>query len=600
MAAGIEVLGATLGGIAVLPPAIKLVLDVVETFSIAWHAIDSAKDLSIQFDLERLRFLVWCNTSGFLDYFAEELSGAEASYPLLLRSVPEHYRRFVSDLIADTIQNLAEKLEKSETLFSQYTYDSSSSYTKRLQAARKAQEKEPFHHLELIATLEDRPEEVRISGIQKAKWAVKDRKPFERLLDDFRTTNNTLERLCSTLEIQKMGRQVSALVTTIPLAHSFADMTMEADLETSVKAVSSREARDFARLSRRQTSDRLERSTNFNVLHLNKLQITFPYGSPPNSHRSFAKLGEQSVLVEWRYYSRSASENEIAALNARVHLLSVQMQQSHGMQGFHLLRCVGHFNDFKEMRHGLVFEYPADATNNPISLLEWLKQDSRQRKRRDLEDRWQMAQQLVKTLYSLFTVGWLHKNISSENILVFRDPQIEHSIGDIYLCGFDLSRPDHPDELTEFLPSRLHESHQSFERAIYKHPESSAAQSSKKMKNEALRYRMEYDAHSLGMILIEIGCWCPLKRLVRDFSRQSGDPADMNRILQHVREEHVPELRYRMGRAYAEVVDACISGQVSKLGGAAPDKPQQRRIFLEDFDAVVVEKLDQYLVHSIT
>jgi hypothetical protein len=424
---------------------------------------------------------------------------------------------------------------------------------------------------------------------------LKDRKSFEELLTDFRTTNDSLEKVCSTLETRRMGRQVSALVTTTPLASSLADMTMEEDPVISMEA-SSKEARDFARLSQRQASGRLERSTKFNVLHLNKAQVSFPNGSPPEANRSFAKLGEQSVLVEWRYYSRSASEDDITALNARIHLLSVQLQQSHEMQGFHLLRCVGHFHDYEEMRHGLLFEYPPEATGDPLSLLEWLKQDGRTQKRRDLDDRWRMAQQLVRTVYSLFTVGWLHKNINSENILVFKDTAKEHTIDTIYLCGFDLSRPDHPDELTESLPSRLHESHQSFDRLIYKHPDSNLARVTQKGKGSAYRYRMEYDAHSLGIVLIEIGCWCPMKRLVRDFCRRLGAEVDIFRVLEHVREFLVPDLRYRMGRAYAEVAEACVSGRLCKLGGAAPDEPQQRIIFLEDFDVAVVEKLDQGII----
>src|SRR3954470_1747189 len=109
MVTGLDVLGVTLGGIALLPPTVRLVLDAAETFSIAWHAIDDAKDLSTQFDLERLRFAIWCDASGFLEYFAEEPSEVVAPHPTLLRSVPEHYRDFISTLITRTIQNFAEK-----------------------------------------------------------------------------------------------------------------------------------------------------------------------------------------------------------------------------------------------------------------------------------------------------------------------------------------------------------------------------------------------------------------------------------------------------------------------------------------------------------
>ena len=70
-----------------------------------------------------------------------------------------------------------------------------------------------------------------------------------------------------------------------------------------------------------------------------------------------------------------------------------------------------------------------------------------------LGERFDIAKAITKTVFEIHNMGWLHKNVSSRNILFWpqrsRANPDEFILGKPYLVGFDISRPNFPGEMTE-------------------------------------------------------------------------------------------------------------------------------------------------------
>jgi hypothetical protein len=70
------------------------------------------------------------------------------------------------------------------------------------------------------------------------------------------------------------------------------------------------------------------------------------------------------------------------------------------------------------------------------------------------------------------------------------------------------------------------------------------------------RFRQLYDYYSLGIILLELGYWAPIKTILKDHT--TGDPTEIPDILL---KKYVPRLSGIMGRLYM-VTKACIDGSI--------------------------------------
>jgi hypothetical protein len=106
-------------------------------------------------------------------------------------------------------------------------------------------------------------------------------------------------------------------------------------------------------------------------------------------------------------------------------------------------------------------------------------------------------------------------------------------------------------------------------------------------------YRREFDVYSLGIILLEIGFWCPIRRVSRDSRSQT--PAA---FASELRTRYVPELEGRMGKVYAHIVAYCLAESsvkdvsVVSNGDSSDEYFAQTKRFLETFEQNVVAKIE--------
>jgi hypothetical protein len=257
----------------------------------------------------------------------------------------------------------------------------------------------------------------------------------------------------------------------------------------------------------------------------------------------------------------------LSYLDARVHMLSLQLQQLSSLDENGILCCRGHFHDEKNYRRGIVFEYPGDRqTTTPVTLQDRLKDDHERRVRRDLNERFRLARSLITTVYRLFSVNSLRKNLSTNNILLFEgdpDPDV-HSIQSPFICGFVFARRDAKLELSENLATVYQDTYAAINGRLYWHPDRQLPPGLQEdsgislVSNAGLSrpgYRREFDCYSLGILLLEIGLWCPVHRILKDCKTE-----DLAVFATKVKETYVPELRGRMGKVYTDIVSSCLEG----------------------------------------
>ncbi|KAF5614656.1 serine threonine kinase [Fusarium tjaetaba] len=301
------------------------------------------------------------------------------------------------------------------------------------------------------------------------------------------------------------------------------------------------------------------------------------------------------IWVEWRRYEHhGASEDTMAKLYARAtqtaNLLSQKKPDS-----FRTLDCLGLFHEPSRGAFGLLFEFPPYSSNPPhaltgtltghgngallggtvtldnrnkpvvMTLRDRLQKDNPTSTHSraataapDLDDKFKLAATLATSLFELHTVGWLHKSLTSSNIVFFpsftllpdsfgKDTDVtEHgwaansqSIREPYLVGFNHSRPDDPTTFTSGLTDS--------ESRHYQHPAYLKA---------GVSYRLEFDYYSLGILLLEIGFWKPFSKITKDWS------GSFEERRQRLLTNRVPKLAQHMGRDYSE---ASAAEECSKL-----------------------------------
>ncbi|KAF8537379.1 kinase-like domain-containing protein [Trichophaea hybrida] len=218
---------------------------------------------------------------------------------------------------------------------------------------------------------------------------------------------------------------------------------------------------------------------------------------------------------------------------------------------FRTLRCIGFYHDIPEHCFGLVYEFPppcATYAQKPITLKYFMDTtDSSRHTRPLLGDRFALANSLVRCVLEVHKVDWLHKNISAYNVVFFTDPSQPYQapMHAPYLIGFNHSRPD---KITAFTqgpstdPSLMG----------YQHPDYKLGQ----------RFLPKYDYYSLGMVLLEIGAWRSLEKLI---SAARMETLSVSELGSKLMKYYSAILGSGMGAIYRDAVQACFEGEFSDI-----------------------------------
>jgi serine/threonine protein kinase len=315
------------------------------------------------------------------------------------------------------------------------------------------------------------------------------------------------------------------------------------------------------------------------MLQIDEKRIKIPSGY--KEHITGHLLGDsvgQPILVEWRDFGRQSADKTVQnELLVRADAIAEMLGQKKPEE-FCALHCRGFFHSTKRSAFGLVFDFPQIESLDPIavdprSLHNLLEQTSGQPKLHPtLDDRFWVAHKLCRAVLEFHMVDWLHKSLSSFNVMFFpTSGSLEDDwFRQPYVVGFSHSRPD---EVSSYSggPESSKTDH-------YQHPWYFVDK----------RYRAEYNYYSLGLVLLEIELWTPLSVMIKKYPHFSSE-----QIRQHLIGRQLPFLKKSMGRHYYEAVKSCLQGGFSLDGFELNDKLQTAdvRSLRLQFNSKVVKRL---------
>ena len=170
-----------------------------------------------------------------------------------------------------------------------------------------------------------------------------------------------------------------------------------------------------------------------------------------------------------------------------------------------------------------------------------------------------IALKLVKVVLTMHKASWLHKNISSYNIIYFpnRFSSIAEAMTEPYFIGFSYSRLNLETAFTQGPNKQLE----------YQHPEYLSGPK---------RFCQEHEYYSVGLVLLELSLWLPLEAITE------GVPGTPTEMLNALLKKNVPKLKTYMGSAYEDAVATCLKGDFG--GSSSPAEVREafeRKVLLK-------------------
>jgi serine/threonine protein kinase len=196
------------------------------------------------------------------------------------------------------------------------------------------------------------------------------------------------------------------------------------------------------------------------------------------------------------------------------------------------------------------------TTSEPKSLLDHIRGDdkdhSKPKPQHPLENRIQIAKDIVTALLYIHSVEWVRKSVRSENILIARSTKEEaasnpsSNLGVAYLKGFDYWRRD-AGQSTGFDQVR------DWRREIYQHPHRQEPSEPDGKGDQANPYIQAYDVYSLGVVLLELVIWKSLARQASIFEKVS--PMDRKKRMIEIAKAKAPPV---VGIRFTKIVLPCL------------------------------------------
>ncbi|KAF5622107.1 kinase catalytic domain protein [Fusarium tjaetaba] len=282
------------------------------------------------------------------------------------------------------------------------------------------------------------------------------------------------------------------------------------------------------------------------------------------------------VMIEWITVPSSLSAEMKEASQNQIHDLALLLHSEKKPQEFRTLECIAMVDmpvaEEEDARYGLVFKL--EEGQQVFTLLELLSREGSTPK--SLTERLKLVKLLSKTLLFLHLGSWLHKGIRSDNVLFLSSDVSSVDLGAAYIGGFDYSRLFRETRLTQNVGDNRYQN-------LYRHPDHQGLPVQENGESaDRPPFSCKADLYSLGVVLVEIGLWSPIIKLLDARGTQDEDKSVREAIL-----DMIPEVRMRMGDAFADAASACLR---SEFQTGEPGQPESIR---EAFYQSVVRLLER-------
>ena len=410
-------------------------------------------------------------------------------------------------------------------------------------------------------------------------WAAVDRKQFATLVEDVRQLVNGLWKLLDPIQqTDLMSMMRSVLTTVIQVSEDVGELRALQDGLRSSNVSSREDVGEMAvaaglKAFRVEINDpdpipmkqlqKAHAGLDTSTRHSGSCETPDLQSLKPNLLKDFVASPSNPAVGSGLYEGvpvyvehKSVPQKLKGKLISRVRNLALLLSKPQDASSF-TLKCLGFFEDGE--RFVFLYKYPDEVLtgtdpcplSRPKSLLDLLR-DSTIRSP-SATTRLAITLNLCRTILTLHTAGWLHKDLRSENILFFSQARPDESTAfwsQLYLTGFAFSRSDTPDAISEY-PSA------DPQRDIYRHPNA--------LGEPSTSFQKHMDLYSLGTIMVEIAEWKALKRLVVkcvDVSKPEKDVplSAIAAIPRWLLEKKVEsgDAKFRMGDVYGEAIARCL------------------------------------------
>ncbi|KAK5993912.1 hypothetical protein PT974_07350 [Cladobotryum mycophilum] len=415
------------------------------------------------------------------------------------------------------------------------------------QATKKSTKKRPAMEMSVIA------KKVKV-GISRLRWAVEDKEAFETLLGQLKHYNDSLYDLLPLDVRNTFSRDVLANLiysATNEALKDYRGMSRVNTLSSTASTVSN-EPLTYSALSSAATIEIALRDRS----QLYENGSTGPNFEVPSEQLYGDDLTEDSIhggrIASWvqlqakRRRIKRVFIEEKALASAEPGFdpiekqnISTQHKFAHGLDSvkrlvellhqvgstsaFRTLRCVGVSKKGRYILR-LLYELPdwVNADVPPWKLHTLMAERKVHGIYPSMTVRLKLAKNLAAGLFQLHSSSWMHKEISSHNVVFFQrcidPPKTEPcDLLNPFICGFKHARHAMRDISQPLTTPMDHFEH--FKSRIHIHPSYLFHKGfiQGKLKNggslDAQYYYFKHDYYSLGLLLLEIGMWQPLEEL---------------------------------------------------------------------------------------
>ena len=439
-----------------------------------------------------------------------------------------------------------------------------------------------------------------------AKFVLRDRDKLEKLIKKLSYWNDSLDKLTSRLDQESARRQLRTHFSTSD-SDQLRRLEIAAALLQHHDIASMASTRRLIEEGNREELSAEEGSKDSHVdlqYHLDLGDLSdMSDGYRTETNRATAIYRDGPVIIDWRSCCDDTWRKENPeAFRLRTENLAKVLNSDLRPLGLCVLQCVGYLNRGTNLT-GYAFRPPPGygASLKPTSLLDIFKRCRKAEDVAELGERFELAKALVSTVFEIHNLGWMHKNLLPSNILFWPKPgsNKEPNLRKPYIVGFDVSRLNRPDEVSEKPSSGPDDE-------LYRHPEYKG--------DDPGRFLPSYDMYSLGVMLFEIGMWRTVvahgssshsRAMARPPPRSNPSPSllsiahtshtvDPRYVENVVLNGSVMDLKRYMGIRYRDAVIACLNKDLDALWeDEACDREEQLRVYLGEVHSMIVEPIAQ-------
>jgi len=229
----------------------------------------------------------------------------------------------------------------------------------------------------------------------------------------------------------------------------------------------------------------------------------------------------QRVFIEYKKLDGTCRIDKMEELKSLAGLL----HDAGSTSEYRAMRCIGMTDtDFRSVDVALIFELPgwANPTAAPLSLEAALRERPQFP---SLTERFSLAKGLITAVYHLHSTSWMHKGISSVNIIFFQNinnpASRAYDFHNPFLEGFTHARQNSVGGSRIYVGSDPIQSYRRSDRSkwkraeflsrVYRHPAYLLHKAVQEPGYLCHRFRHEY--YALGLVLLEIGLWRSLEHI---------------------------------------------------------------------------------------